>query len=417
MVRHGVIYRHVVLSPAWLERRVALLCQDLQQDSIRAGDTLITNASPLPALLLAHAADRMGCRLASFDPAWPETLRTSFISAARSRDPRIPADTRLVLATSGSEGESKAVLLTGDNLHSSAEAVCQSLEVSTQDVWLCCLPLSHIGGLAILHRCSVSGAALLLHDKFDPVQVLQDIHRYRVTCLSLVPSMLQRLLEIQEGFPSPRFLRLVLVGGAPLTARLAEQAIQSGWPICPTYGMTETCSTVAVCYPPPKSWQSGDTGQVLGHLEVSFGERQRIRVRGGSVMAGYIDTSGAFTPQPSGIWLDTSDTGHWGTTGQLVVEGRLDSIIISGGENVHPRQVEECLLQHPGVTAVMVGGKEDALWGQVLVAAFTGTVGEVELAAWSRQHLQGAFRPRQFLKLDSLPLNGRHKPDYRRLFA
>lgn len=416
-IRHGIIYQRVSLSPAWLNRRVATLCKDLQQDGIKAGDTLITDASPLPTVLLTHTAERLDCRLASFGSGWPETLREGFIRAARTRNPHIPPDIRLVLATSGSSGQPKAVLLTAGNLHSSAVAVCQQLEVSAHDVWLCCLPLSHIGGLAILHRCAVSGATVLLHDRFDPVQVLLDIQRYRVTCLSLVPSMLQRLLEIQEGFPSPHSLRLVLVGGAPLTAKLAEQAIRSGWPICPTYGMTETCSMVAVCYPPPKVWQVGQAGQILGHLAVSFGEGQRIQVRGSSIMAGYASPDRTFTPHPANTWLESGDAGYLDTQGQLVVQGRLDNIIISGGENIHPRQVEESLLQHPCVENVMVGSKPDATWGETLVAAFTGQIEETELASWSKQHLQGAFRPRHFIKLDSLPLNAQHKPDYHLLFS
>ncbi|MBU0654999.1 MAG: AMP-binding protein [Gammaproteobacteria bacterium] len=416
-IHHRTIYRHVSLSPTWLERRVDTLCVDLQQDGIKPGDTLITDGSPLPALLLTHAAERLGCRLTSFDPTWPETLREGFIRAARTRSPQIPPDTRLVLATSGSSGQPKAVLLTAGNLHSNAVAVCQQLEVSARDVWLCCLPLTHSGGLAILHRCAVSGAALLLHDWFDPEQVLREIQHYRVSGISLVPSMLQRLLAGQDAFPPPKSLRFALIGGAPLSARLAEQAIQSGWPICPTYGMTETCSMVSVCYPPPASWQPGQAGQVLGHLEVGFGEGQRIRVRGSSIMVGYAYPEQPFTPHPSGVWLETGDAGHLDASGQLVVEGRLDDVIISGGENVHPRQVEECLLQHPAVTGVMVGGKPDEQWGNVLVAAFTGEVGEVELESWCRQHLHGAFRPRHFIKLDRLPLTANHKPDYRLLFS
>lgn len=417
MSGYPIIYQRVSITPVWLKWRVDRLCLDLQQDGIKPGDTLITNGSPLPTVLLTHAAGQLGCRLASFDPNWPENQREGFIAAARSRNPGIPADIRLVLATSGSTGQPKAVLLTQGNLLSSATAVCQHLDVSARDVWLCCLPLFHIGGLAILHRCAASGATLLLHDKFDPIQVLRDIQRYHVTCISLVPSMLQRLLDVQDSFPLPKSLRIALVGGAPLTEQLAEQAIRAGWPVCPTYGMSETCSMVSVCYPPPTKWQSGQTGQVLGHLQVSFGDRQRIRVQGSSVMAGYSSPEGTFTPHQAATWLETGDTGYRDGNGQLLVQGRLDDIIISGGENVHPRRVEECLLQHPAVTGVMVGGKPDEQWGSVLVAAFTGEVGETELESWCRQHLHGAFRPRHFMKLDSLPLNDCHKPDYRRLFA
>lgn len=416
-IRHGIIYQRVSLSPAWLNRRVAILCKDLQQDGIKAGDTLITDASPLPTVLLTYAAERLDCRLASFDPNWPETQREGFIRAARIRCSPTHPDIRLALATSGSSGQPKAVLLTENAIHSSARAVCQRLEISANDMWLCCLPLFHIGGLAILHRCAVSGASLLLHDKFDPLRVLQDIQRYHITCISLVPSMLQRLLEAQDCSLLPKSLRIALIGGAALPEKLAEQAIKSGWPICPTYGMTETCSMVAVCYPPPKSWMAGQAGQALEHLDIGFGEEQRILVRGNSIMEGYAYPDSPFIPQPSGVWLESGDAGYLDTQGQLVVQGRLDNIIISGGENIHPRQVEESLLQHPCVENVMVGSKPDATWGKTLVAAFTGQIEETELASWSKQHLHGAFRPRHFIKLDSLPLNAQHKPDYHLLFS
>lgn len=309
----------------------------------------------------------------------------------------LPAGVTLVIATGGSEGEPRAVMLTDANLDAAAAASNRLLPLAAGDLWLDCLPLCHVGGLAILWRCARAGAAVLLHDGFAAGAVAADLARHPVTHLSLVPAMLTLLLD--AGATPPASLRHVLVGGAALAPALHERARAAGWPLNPSYGMSETAAQVATWTPADGPWQPGLVGRPLPGIEVAIAPDGRIRIRGPQVMQGYAGGGGV----DADGWLTTGDLGGIDAAGRLTVTGRADDMLISGGHNVHPLAVEAALVACPGIRDAAVTGLPDAVWGDLIVALVVGDATGDEIAAWCWRHLPGHARPRRIVRLPALP--------------
>lgn len=315
-------------------------------------------------------------------------------------------EVQLIIATSGTSGEPKGVMLSAANLAASVAASERRLGLGATDCWLACLPLFHIGGLSILLRCLAAGARVLLQEGFEVARVWQQIAAGEVSHVSLVPAMLERLL-IQADRPPPPALRVVLVGGGPLSRSLAQRAHAAGWPLCVSYGMSETASQFATDCSPEAGITPGLVGRPLDGYQVSIGSAGRIRVRGPAVMRGYANPAGAVGLERG--WFETGDLGRLDGQGRLTVIGRADDLLVSGGKNIHPSEVEERLLACPGVTAVGVTGRADPVWGVTLVALFSGEVAAAALAEWSREHLPSHLRPREFLPIEQLPRNAMGK--------
>jgi O-succinylbenzoic acid--CoA ligase len=314
-----------------------------------------------------------------------------------ARVDELPAGVALVIATGGSEGGPRAVMLTDANLDAAAAASNHLLPLAAGDLWLDCLPLCHIGGLAILWRCARAGAAVLLHDGFAAGAVAADLARHPVTHLSLVPAMLARLLDGRATPPAS--LRHVLVGGAALAPALHERASAAGWPLNPSYGMSETAAQVATWTPADGAWQPGLVGRPLPDNEVALAADGRIRVGGPQVMRGYVGGGGV----DADGWLTTGDLGEIDAGGRLTVTGRADDMLISGGYNVHPLAVEAALAACPGIRDVAVTGLPDPVWGDLVVALVVGDAAGDEIATWCRAHLPGHARPRHIVRLAVLP--------------
>ena len=363
------------------------------------GATLGGTAAPLifAADSLDLARHAYACSLEN-RPFWPVDRNRSVHWTGE-----LPPRVALVIATSGSEGEPRGVMLTNANLDTAAAAANRHLPLKTGDLWLDCLPLYHIGGLAILWRCARAGASVLLHDGFDAATVAADLARQPVTHLSLVPAMLARLLE--TGVVPPASLRHVMIGGAALSQALHDRARAAGWPLNPGYGMSETAAQVATWTPADGPWHEGLVGRPLGRNEFALAADGRIRIRGPQVMAGYLDGSGI----DGDGWLTTGDLGKIDAFGRLTVTGRADDMLISGGRNVHPLEVESCLAACPGVRDVAVTGLPDPVWGDLIVALMVGEATQEHLRDWCRTRLPGAAQPRRIVHLACLPRNAAGK--------
>ncbi|WP_310492188.1 AMP-binding protein [Dechloromonas sp.] len=315
------------------------------------------------------------------------------------------SDVALIIATSGSEGNRRAVLLGNAQLDAAAANSNACLPLHPGDLWLNCLPLYHIGGQSILWRCARAGASVLLHDGFDAKQVAADLATLPVTHISLVPAMLARLLDL--GTTPPASLRVALIGGAALAQSLYDRAVATGWPLYPSYGMSETAAQIATFDPVDGDWQEGLVGRPMPGHEICIGADGRLQVRGPQVMRGYLDGSG------SGIdadgWLTTGDLGRIDAAGRLSILGRADDMLISGGRNVHPQEVESCLAACPGVLDVAVTGQPDPVWGDLIVALVVGPVAPDDLLAHARRHLPSAALPRKIHAIDRLPRNATGK--------
>ena len=313
------------------------------------------------------------------------------------------ADVALIIATSGSEGKPRAVLLGNAQLDAAAAASNERLPLHPGDLWLHCLPLYHIGGQSILWRCARAGATVLLHDGFAADRVAADLAAHPVTHISLVPAMLARLLDL--GTKPPPSLRVALIGGAALSQTLYDRAVAAGWPLYPSYGMSETAAQFATFNPADGTWHEGLVGRTMPGHEIRIGDDGRLQVRGPQVMRSYLDGSGI----DADGWLTTGDLAKIDATGRLSILGRADDMLISGGRNVHPQEIESCLAACPGVFDVAVTGQPDPVWGDLIVALVVGSVAPADLLAHARRHLPSAALPRKIQPIDRLPRNATGK--------
>lgn len=320
-------------------------------------------------------------------------------------------DPLLIIATSGSTGEPKGVMLSGNNLAASVDASRQRFGLKPGDCWLNCLPLFHIGGLSILYRCLEAGASVLLHRHFDGVSVWSDILRQRATHISLVPAMLSRLLDVAGGAAPPESLKVVLIGGGGLSAELAARAHQDGWPLCVSFGMSETASQLATDCTANAGLDSGWVGKPLEGFEISLSHEGRVRVRGEAVMAGYVNPGLEPGDGLKDGWFETGDLGEIGPDGSLRILGRAGDRLVSGGKTIHPAEVEILLNGCAGVDEAAVTGVPDPIWGDRLVALYAGTIDEEALSAWAKSNLPSALRPRHYMRVKALPRIGMGKID------
>ena len=325
-----------------------------------------------------------------------------------------PETEQLVMFTSGTTGRAKGVRLTVGNLVASATASAFRLGVSPSDRWLCCLPTYHMGGLAPVVRSALYGSTVVVQREFDAAKTANVLDEYGITGVSLVPTMLSRLLD--AGWEPSEQLRFVLLGGAPASDDLLARALERDVPACPTYGMTETASQIATATPEQVAAYEGTVGQPLVNTTVTVvdedgdpvapGETGEIVVSGPTVTPGYLDsdvTADAFGPDG----LHTGDVGSRDEDGRLWVHNRVDDRIVSGGENVDPGEVVAVLRDHPEIDEAAVVGLDDPEWGERVAALVVPADGESpaadEIEAHCRERLAGFKLPRTVAFADELP--------------
>jgi len=320
-------------------------------------------------------------------------------------------DPQLIVFTSGSTGRPKPVVVTMGNLRASAIASAFRLGVDPDDRWLLTLSLHHVGGIAPIFRSTLYGTAIVVRSGFDPGQAADDLDRYDVTVVSLVPTMLKGMLD-RRGTLSDS-LRVVLLGGAPADDALIQRCENYSVPVHPTYGMTETASQVATARPAEAFSDPGTVGRPLLWTDVTIlgpndepveaGESGELVVSGPTVTPGYYGDRGddAFCP----YGLRTGDVGYRTEDGSLSVVNRVDDRITSGGETIDPGEIVTVLESHEAIEAAAVVGVPDEKWGERVAAL---VVGPEELTPETidthcREHLAGFKCPRTIVVSDELP--------------
>ena len=379
------------LTYAQLDELASTRARALAAAGVTAGERVrVTHPPGLAFAEVLHALPRLGAVLEPGPPSAPPVPGAAPLppgaSAAALRADFEPDAIHTAISTSGTTGAPKVVELTYANHLASALASADGLGVEPGDRWLCPLPLHHVGGLNVLIRSAINRTTVVLHERFDAERVRATIEGGEVTLASLVPTMLARLRA--AGLREAPGLRAIALGGGPVPQELLEWAGETGIPVVPVYGMTETCSQVV----------AGSPGRALAGVQLEIAEDGEILVRGPMVAPGAIASDG---------WLHTGDLGWLDEEGRLQVLGRLKELIVTGGENVAPLEVEQALLAHPGVTDVGVAGLEDPDWGEA-VTAFV-VLGEhvegEELRAWCRERLEPYKVPKAIHAVDRLPRN------------
>lgn len=255
-----------------------------------------------------------------------------------------------IVFTSGSTGAPKAALHTWANHLYSAKGANANLPLRRGDRWLLSLPLYHVGGLAILVRCAMAGAAVAVPSPAD--SVAEGLTRPGATHVSLVATQFRRLVDATEGAP-PTALRAVLLGGGPIPEALLRRGHKRGWPLHTSYGSTEMASQVTTSAPGAPLDELRTAGRRLPHRRVRV-EDGEIQVAGAPLFRGYVTADGLADPRTKHGWYATGDRGRLDASGRLHVQGRMDRMFVSGGENIQPEEIENVLERLDGIERAVV---------------------------------------------------------------
>jgi O-succinylbenzoic acid--CoA ligase len=316
-------------------------------------------------------------------------------------EPGVRDDVAVVIATSGSTGPPKGAELTGAALLASARAALDRIGAGPGQRWLCCLPTFHMAGLGVLVRSLLAGVEPVVLRRLD-AEVVAGCGCAHV---SLVPTQLRRLLD--QGAPVSGF-RTILLGGAAPPAGLLRDAAAAGARVITTYGMSETCGGCVY------------DGVPLAGVAVGVGANELIKIAGRVLFSGYRRQPAQTAAVLRDGWFHTADLGAFDAAGRLVVRGRADDLINTGGEKVMAADVEAALETHPGVAGVSVVGVPDPEWGERVTALVVAADPDrppvlEELRAQVRDRLPGYAAPRALVLVPEIPLLASGKPDPQRL--
>jgi O-succinylbenzoic acid--CoA ligase len=373
--RTALVSEDTRMTFAELEAEATWVANRLAAQGVRRGGTVALTMPPgREMVVLIHALMKLGAVLLPLSPRLTDSERRAVMSSEKpavelsdageltQTEADLPLlgehdmdDVHCRILTSGSSGQPHSIGLTYGNHLWSAVGSAFNLGMHPDDCWLCCLPLSHIAGLSIVMRSVIYGTAMGLHESFEVDRVAATLERGEASVVSLVPTMLVRLLEAGVDLSAPR---AILVGGGPVPDDALADAVGRGASVVQTYGLTEACSQVTTLGPTDAEKKLGSAGRPLltTHLRIEEGE---ILVQGPTVAPGCADADG---------WLHTRDLGRIDDEGFLYVLDRIDDVIVTGGENVVPAEVEQVLLRHPEVADAAVIGREDPEWQQAVTA-------------------------------------------------
>ncbi len=338
----------------------------------------------------------------------------------------------ILLATSGTTGKPKAVCLSKRAFVASFAAHCEIYPWQENDRWLLCMPFAHIGGLSVLTRCFLAKKSVVLFQKpsFSPSDFVDCVQKNSVTLVSLVPTMLARL--VAEKIHAPKSLRLVLLGGGACHEKLWLEAKKLGWKIATTYGMSETCSQIATDHliiqneikeelnynkyhkeqggqspltlrnPKIQTLRNLETSKtsscgrlfVLPGIKIKTSAEQEICVRGKILFSGYFQNGKLVLGIDREGWFKTRDIGEILPNGEIRLCGRKQDIIISGGENIFPTEVEALLNNLPHIWRCCVFGVADKIWGEAVAAVVVTDFPQVVLQEISQIPMAGFKKPK-----------------------
>lgn len=417
--RPALSYAGLTLSYQQLDARLNALQQQLLQHGIRSGQPLfICSSNTVELVMLLWACWREQVVCCPINPSFPvlkqQELQQRVHASYRWPSPELQFDFSQeqfsdqacqlddaalsnLIFTSGSSGTPKIVAHRLANHLANARGSLVPIEQN--DAWLLSLPLFHVGGLAILFRCFLAGACVVIPQA--DLSLTEQLLMAPITHLSLVPTQLYRLLQQPEFHFSKTHVKHLLLGGAPLPESLIEQCKAQQLIPWISYGLSEMASQVCTA----QAGQPGLVGKPLNGRQVTISNKE-ICVKGETLFAGYYQADGSLQlPLDDEGWFHTGDAGYW-QNDELVITGRIDNQFSSGGENIQPEQIEQQLLQHPAVAQAIVVPVPDDEWG-MRCACFIdwqqSSISFNELANWLRQFLPAYMLPKQWLNWPELP--------------
>lgn len=310
----------------------------------------------------------------------------------------------VIMNTSATTGEFKSVPIRWKQLYSHVKASQESIGLTDEDNWLIVLPMYHIGGLAILIRSLYNGTQITILEKFDEEQVIKLIESSRINMISVVPTMLNKIVDQIEKHN----LRVVLVGGEFIPKPLVEKSIIKNIPIYKTYGMTETTSQSTTFSVLKYKDKIDSVGLPLGGADVRIKDPDEkgigeVQIKSPMLMDGYIGKKNISD------YFNTEDVGYIDEDGYIYILDRRKNIIISGGENIYPKEIENILYAHPKIIECAVVGKKDKRWGQVPVIYVVSSLDEDTILSYLSGKISKYKIPKKINCLDELPKNASGK--------
>lgn len=456
----------IVLTNQQLLERVVAAGSYLREHGANRGDVVALRLpNGLNFVILLLAAWRIGCTVTPVNPGLKDdelqhqlddsgaSVLVDVDGSTPSRGPAVIAsedvpttggerDLRasldssslaLLIYTSGTTGRPKGVMLTHQNVMAMASTGAQSLAITSADRSLLILPLFHVNGIVVSVLVPLlHGGSTIIAGRFDPATFLELVERTRATYFSGVPTIYAMLAATaQPGASDTSSLRFALCGAAPAPPGVLEAFEERfGFPVVEGYGLSEgTCASTVnpwdglrkqgtVGLPMPGQQVRVVDGE---GAEVGAGVTGEVQIKGANVMAGYLGRPRETEAVLVDGWLLTGDLGHLDEDGYLVIDGRVKDMIIRGGENIYPREIEDVLTRHPHVADAAVVGRPDPTWGEIVIAFVAADPGVdtaqtfVELEELCQERLAPFKRPAVIWALPSLPLNPVGKVDKRKL--
>ena len=319
-----------------------------------------------------------------------------------------------IIFTSGSCTRPKAALLSYGNFYYNAISANKFIPFAEHDRWLLSLPLCHVGGLGILFRSIISGGAVVIPDSEQ--ETADAINKFEISHTSFVPTQFHRLLNSGQADSLNRY-PIVILGGAPAPVELIKRGLNAGFKIYTTYGLTEMASQVTI----GKADNHGHSGSLLKHRELKIADDGEILVKGKTLFLGYVENDMAELPLDDQGWFHTNDIGKIDKKGRLTFLGRKDNMLISGGENIFPEEIESYLMQLSYVETAIVVGIKDKEFGERPVA-FVKCSNGLSFGKFSdrlKKELEKTLPrykiPVKFLNWPEQAVNGSLKPDRQKL--
>lgn len=318
-----------------------------------------------------------------------------------------------IMYTSGTTGRPKGVLQTFGNHFYSSVSSALNLGLSSADKWLCVAPIFHISGFSIIMRGLIYGMTVRLVEKFRAEELERILANETVTIMSVVPFMLKKLIQ-QQNKTNTHYnsaFRCMLLGGGTIDRETLEACLQRSIPVVQCYGMTETCSQIVALRSADALLKLGSVGQPLFSTQLKLSKDGEILLKTPALTPGYLNLPDKLPSKMIDGWYRTGDIGHLDKEGYLYIDGRADEMLISGGENIFPQEVEQVYQRYPQINEVAVVGQNDSVWGQVPVAFVVSDrrLSPTKLINYGYEHLARYKVPQHYIFVSELPKNASGK--------